>query len=99
MTVEERAENVMSIFRCMLIETTDHRVLTGIDLMHRIAQALRDQIEECAKENDKTAFEYRSLADRPGGSASWYGVTACERAAVKIRALAEPEKGETKADE
>jgi hypothetical protein len=49
MTVEERAQDVMGIFRCMLIETTDGRVLTGVDLTEVIAQALRDQIEDCAK--------------------------------------------------
>lgn len=66
MTVKERAETVMSIFRCMLIETTDGRMLTGIDLMDRIAHALRDQIEDCAKVADKwfgdCADEIRALA-------------------------------------
>lgn len=93
MTPDERAEEVMSIFRCMLIETIDGRVLTGVDLVERIAGALRDQMEECAKVGDEQAAFHKTEADRlskneDAANCERTGEHASERIAAKIRALA-----------
>jgi hypothetical protein len=97
MTVEERAQDVMSIFRCMLIETIDGQVLTGIDLMDRIAQALRDQIEGNARHCDREVArlielceEYTNKKDLAGAARMSAAAVCVAKVGRELRALAEP---------
>jgi hypothetical protein len=88
MTVEERAKTVTDE-----VEITT----TGAELRVLITQALRDQIEECAKVADKTAKDF---TDWNWPDKQRYAPTMAETAesiAAQIRALAE-QKSEQEAE-
>jgi len=93
MIVEERTKDIFD---------SDEILWLGPDrarLERRIIQALRDQIEDCARVGDEQAAFHKSEANRlskneDAANCERTGEHASERIAARIRALAAPkEKG------
>jgi len=95
MTIEEKAhELITKIFSLPQPGPRDRQILAPL-----IMEALRDQIEECARVGDEQAAFHKSEADRlskneDAANCERTGEHASERIAARIRALATPkEKG------